>query len=123
MPTPNETESTPKNEYGLVVTRHLPCPLTDKRKLEMLDEVAVSVRERERLNDHLKSFTANTKKIIAGHEEKIKKITTDVHQGIEMKPVICTKTIDYVGGRITITRDDTGEVLEDRALEEEDMKP
>ncbi len=75
------TGSTHAGSTDLTITRHLPVPLDDKRKLSLLDEVT---------------------------------------QGIEMQPIGCRKEIDYVHGRLTVTRIDTGEILEDRALEEEE---
>lgn len=121
MPTPNEgTEM--KQPTGLTVTRHLPVALTDGRKLALLDELSANVQEYNRLEKHKTEMVNATTKAMKHRKSEMDKISQTVAQGIEMQPVACSKEIDYIHDRITIRRIDTGAIIEDRALDEEDMK-
>jgi len=121
MPIDNQT-STPVGVGAVTITRHLPCPLTLPRKMELLDEMSSHNQEYNRLERHKKELVDNTTKAMKHRKAQMDKISDTVAQGIEMKPIICRKEIDYIHGRITVIREDTGEVIEDRALEEGDMK-
>jgi len=107
---------------GIAITRHLPITLTEARKLELLDELAGHVNEYNRLEEHKKTMAGETAKAMKYRRGEMDNISATVTQGIEMKPIPCRKDIDYVQGRVTVTRLDTGKVIEDKALEEEDMK-
>lgn len=121
MPQPKDVHA-PASQTGLTITRHLPVPLTDKRKVELLDELSAHVNEHNRLEKHKKELVDNITKAMRHRKGEIDKISQTVAQGMEIKPIACQKEIDYLNGRIIVTRIDTSEILEDRELSEEDMK-
>jgi len=116
------SSSPPDLGTGIAITRHLSIPLSEARKLELLDELAGHVNEYDRLEEHKKTMAGETTKAMKHRRGEMDKIAQTVAQGIEMKLIPCRKDIDYVKGRVTVTRLDTGKVIEDKALEEEDMK-
>lgn len=119
MPAPNDTAAS--QETGLAVTRHLPVPLNEKRKLELLDELANHIdvyKQLEKLKEGaLKTYTRNMKE----HRIESEKISETIKQGVEMKPIPCQKFMDYARGHITVKRIDTGDIIEERAMDEEDL--
>ena len=122
MPTPNEHPTQP-DPMGITITRHLPIPLTEKRKLQLLDELSSHITVAKQLEKLKKDSADSYAKSIKQHWGERDSIAETVAQGVEMQPVACRKEIDYIHGRMTIIRLDTGEILEDKALEEEDLKP
>lgn len=121
---PEEPKPAPPTdpETGIAITRHLSVPLTDKRKAELADEVANHINVYKGLEklktDTLKNYTQSMK----NHRAEAESLSEMISNGIEMKLVPCRKHIDYVKGRVLVIRLDNNTVLEDKALEEEDMK-
>lgn len=109
------------DETGLAITRHLPVPLNERRKLELLDELAEHVTVANQLEKLKKDQADATGRAIKRHQAEMANISQTVSQGLEMKPIACQKYLDFVNGRYSVVRMDTGEVLEDRALTEQDM--
>jgi len=118
---PDDTEAS-ETSTGLVIMRHLPVPLTNERKLVLLDDITGHVKELNRLEEHKKSMNAEISKAMKHRRTEMDNLAQVVAQGAEMRMVSCRKEVDYVKGTIKITRLDTGKVLEDRPLIEEDMK-
>lgn len=124
MPVDNNVPAT-SSTVGIgavAITRHLPVKLDNARKLELLDELAEHNREFNRLEAHKKQMADATAKAMKHRKGEMDKISDTVAQGMELKPVACRKEIDYLHGRVSVFRIDTGEILEEKALDEEDMK-
>ena len=66
---------------------------------------------------------------MAGFKDKIEKHQLDartasrfIANGYEMRNIDCVKVIDYENDVVTITRKDTGEVVEERKLHESERQ-
>lgn len=120
---PEESAPAPDPGTGIAITRHLSVPLTEARKLALLDELAGHVNVYKQLEKLKTDSSASYSKSMRQHRAESETIGETIAQGIEMKLIPCKKYIDYVKGRVLVIRLDTNAVLEDKALEEEDMKP
>lgn len=80
MPIDNNTHA-PAGVGAVTVTRHLPCPLTNSRKMELLDEMAQHNQEMNRLEIHKKQLVDNTTKAIKHRKSQMDKISETVAQG------------------------------------------
>lgn len=109
-------------ETGIAITRHLSVPLDDKRKAELADEVANHINLYKQLEKLKTDSVATYGKSMKQHRAEAESLSEMISNGIEMKLVPCRKHIDYVKGRVLVIRLDNNTVLEDKALEEEDMK-
>lgn len=121
---PDEPKPAPATdpETGVAITRHLSVQLTDKRKAELADEVANHINLYKQLEKLKTDSVATYGKSMKQHRAEAESLSEMISNGIEMKLVPCRKHIDYVKGRVLVIRLDNNTVLEDKALEEEDMK-
>lgn len=99
-----------------MIIRHIPVPLTDAEKNELHDEMCAYVVDRDRLKDLLDEFNKKHEEIIKSREAKISENAATLHAGHVMRPISCQQEIDLTLNYIKVTRIDTGEILEDRAM-------
>jgi F0F1-type ATP synthase membrane subunit b/b' len=59
-------------------------PLTQERKLTLGADMADAVRQKERLQDHLKEWMKETKEAIKYQEKRISQAAEAISQGFEM---------------------------------------
>jgi cell fate (sporulation/competence/biofilm development) regulator YmcA (YheA/YmcA/DUF963 family) len=91
--------------------------LTHEERLAKGSALVHAMAEIDALADELseikKSHGARKKKV----EERIDKLRTDVEHGSEERSVVCEEVRDFQRNIVLIRRTDTGEAIEERAME------
>lgn len=98
------------------VTRHLPVVLTPERKASLGEELAEHTFQLERLEGLKKEIAENHTKAIKNQKREVSKLAELMHNGLEMKPVICLQEMDLEHNKLIVRRQDTKEIVEERAL-------
>jgi ribonuclease D len=107
----------PEQPKGLTVVRHLPVKIDTFRKNALADEMALNRREEIRITEHMKRVTDSLKALIKEAQHKQTVAAEAISNGFEMKEVVCRQEIDFATNTIRVFLDDTGEQIEERALE------
>jgi hypothetical protein len=105
------------DQKGLLITRHLPVKLDQYRKNALAEEQAHQRSEEIRLTEHMKRVTQSLKSMILEAQGKQTIAAVAICQGFEMKEIACRQVIDFAHNTVTIYREDTGDKVEERALE------
>jgi hypothetical protein len=98
------------------VTRHLPVALTPERKAALGEELAEHTFQLGRLEETKKEIAERHAKAIKDVKQTVSKLAELVHNGIEMKPVICLQEMDLDHNKLVVRRADTNEIIEERPL-------
>ena len=77
--------STTMSGSGLLTIRKV--PLTDERRLELAEEMATAVEEKERLETHKRSWVKNTTEAITARVSQISHCAKVLKQGYEEEPI------------------------------------
>lgn len=121
--------TTPKTTAGITRTsRHLRCQLTPDEVTRVRAEVVTlavasstatqafeSLKERQKID--LKEAESTAKAAVA----KLNARANVADSGLEYRDVDCTRRVDWIARKTTTTRDDTGEVLDERAATYEEV--
>ena len=100
----------------------LPCKLTTEQKAESADQLATAIQQAESLELERKSVMGNFKSRKEFLIERIHNLTTHVKDGIEMRSVDCTLSLNYSKLKATLTRNDTNQIIEERPMTEEEKQ-
>lgn len=101
---------------------HLECILTDKEKLAYSKELSEKITAKARAEESLKSFQTQKKAEIAGCEATINLLADRINTGREFRLVECEIKYDFKEKIRTCTRTDTGEVVRETPIPEEEMQ-
>lgn len=115
-PKETTTEATATRRTERPITRNLDVPLTEQEKLDLGTQVADLTSEIDDRKGQIKS----QKEIIAELDGSRTTKAKTRNSGTEIRPVGCTWRIN--GATVTITRDDTGEVVETRPATEQERQ-
>lgn len=96
--------------------RHVRYIFNEKEKQEISEHMAQSVMERQEAEDGLKSVQAQFKSRIAIAQETINGCAQKITSGFEMRLVDCEIFRDVERNKVIVTRMDTGEEVETRAM-------
>lgn len=98
------------------VTRHLACHLRDEEILKASKELTheMSLKQTEERNQ--KEVVAQFKAKIARHDAAIEHLRKTIEMGQEYRQVQCKEITDFKTARVKVTRLDSKEVIEDRAM-------
>ncbi len=104
------------------VTDNLPCELTDEERLRFADDLAEATQQAEqaKLNKQSAMQQQNTEIKLA--EARRERLANIVASKIEYRDVLVDVVTDYDNDRFTRTRHDTGEILEDRKLTDDEKQ-
>ena len=103
-------------------TRQLKCVLTDEEIREASDCLARTLDELEMLQDEEKKIKADFKAQIEAKEAATRVQKNLVRDKYQFRPVRCTMTLNYTTLRVAVARDDTGEVVTERAMNEDEKQ-
>ena len=104
--------------------RLLKVLFTPTEKIEISEQIANAIRNLKKAQDDLASVAAQFKSEIKRHEAEITSLAEKVNSGWEMRSVVCREIKDYNTGSVYVFRDDTEELIEERAMTaEERQKP
>lgn len=101
-----------------VVNRDLPCKLTDAEKAELSEEMARAEIEIEDLKEQAKLLNTKKRKL-EGHRNEI---AHQVEDGEQKRSVVCSWQEDLPHNCTRLIRNDTGDVVEEKALTAEDLQ-
>lgn len=104
-------------ERSLMIMRKLPVPLDTYRKMALGNEQAEARREEMRIADHMKNVTDSLKQQIKDAQRKQTMAAEAICNGFEHKDVACRQEVDLHTNTMKLIREDTGTVVEERALE------
>lgn len=105
------------DENALTIMRHLPVPIDSYRKNILADELAQARQEELRITDHMKRVQQSLREQIKEQTRRQNVASQAIAQGFEMRPVECRQEVDLAGNRVIVYREDTGKVVEERALD------
>lgn len=101
-------------------TRYLEVEFTTDEIIEMRRRLSVNLTEISRKKDALASLNKQMKGEIALLEAETNLLADKANAGKEMRNVEVKQVNDWKKGRVTITRLDTKEVIEDRPMRPEE---
>ena len=94
-------------------TRLLKCELTEEEVRVADQELARNLDELESLDDKLKELKADFKAQIEAKEAAAKVQRNLVRNKWDYRNTACTMVLDYTNGTVTVTREETGEIIKD----------
>jgi len=104
------------------ITKSLPCKLKDDEVLKYGRDLARAHAELDRINNELDSIKADYKGKISEQDSLIGKLSVRVHSGVETREVECEELRNWTKARLSVIRKDTGEVIEDRPMREDEKQ-
>ncbi len=104
------------------VTKPMPVKLTDAEVLKYGRDAARAVADRTRIEAEFDSVKADYKSKIGEQTAIIGKLSPRIHSGIETRDVECEEVRNWTKGTATVTRMDTGEVVESRPMREDEKQ-
>lgn len=102
--------------------QYLKCTFTESEKTEMAEKMSIAFQKKAEAEVRLKEVSTQIKAEIAGEDSIIQESAKKYNQGFEYRNVKCTVERDFERGKYRVTRDDTGEVIEDRLLTEKELQ-
>lgn len=104
------------------VTRTLQCKLDDTEVLNYGRQIAREQTELETAEQRKKEVMSQLKADIEKHTSAIRSLSSKIATGYEYRAVKCQKVVDGTENRVSIVRDDTGEVIEERPLNDDELQ-
>lgn len=103
--------------------RLLKVLFTPPEKIEMSEQIASAIRDLKKSQDDLATVKAQFQSKIKEHEAEIANLCERINSGWEMRSVECREVRDYNTGSVYVFRDDTEEVIEERAMTAGERQP
>ena len=103
-------------------TRMLLVRLINDELLAIGKHLAAEQDEIDRVEDQRKKAASQFKAQTEAHRAQIRIHSMAIATGEERRRVECETVWDYTDGKVTVTRCDTGEVIEERALRDEEAQ-
>lgn len=103
-------------------TRYLEVEFTTDEIIEMRRKISVNLTEISRKKDALASLNKQMKGEIALLDAETNLLADKANAGKEMRNVDVSSKTDWNKNRIVVTRLDTGEEIENRALRPDEMQ-
>lgn len=98
------------------VMAHVRYFFTAAEIAEMAVDLAQAGITKAQLEEELTTIKANFKSDITIQEEHINKLMRQIHNGFEMRTVVCHEYRDYENKKVLTIRDDTGETVKERPM-------
>jgi len=103
-------------------TNTLKCQFTEVELKELSQTMAQTVKNLTQRQAEKKKFVKELDGDIARDENEVQKLSVKITDGYEMRAVKCTMIKDFKTGFITVTRDDTSEVIKTREMDEDERQ-
>lgn len=104
------------------IKRTLPCLLTPEQSRAASNMAAEKLLERERLEHELKTVTADLRARIREANKAFYEAVLSASKGTAEQEVECEQRFDYKTGTVEVTRLDTKDLIEARALKPEEKQ-
>ena len=102
------------------IRKLLPVTLTEIEKADVAARLANETQAHQAALDRKKEVTAQLTADIEEHRAAVQSLGSLYASGYEYRQVECEAMVDAAAGWIRVTRRDTGEVVEDRAMREDE---
>jgi hypothetical protein len=103
-------------------TRLLQVPLTQEEQLVAGKKLAEAVRTLVNVQAQAKSAASQFKAKIDEQQAKINGLQCLISDGYELRNIQCLNVMDYTDVIVRVTRNDTGEIVEERKLTEDEKQ-
>ena len=100
-------------------TANLKYPFKETEIQGMSQELAESVKAKKIKEDEAKSISSQYKSEIDGFQAKLSSLSEKITSGWEMRMIKCRETIDWEKDIRTVVRLDTGEVIDQGPIPED----
>jgi hypothetical protein len=104
------------------IDQFLKVTFSGEEKVEMGSELARLIREKAEIEEQLKSVSADLKSQSVALGGKINSFAEKIRSGYEMANVSCTVKKDYKKGIVKTFRNDTGELVKERPMTDEEKQ-
>lgn len=121
-PKGSEPKKTSKTPEGLKVTRRVLFTLSTDDRSERGQQLVGALEAVEAAEAEWAATSKAHKNAMGKLEDAALKLRMAVRDGVEERDVACTWTKDFRDGVLRCHRDDTGELLEERPLSDEDRQ-
>lgn len=115
---PPEPEDTKTEDF----TTSLKMQLSTEDIAERADRCAQLVAKRDEKVEQDKAAAKHNKSIVESMEAEIRTLSNEVRTKATYKQVECERRFNYITGRVSEVRNDTGEILSDRKLTHAEMQ-
>lgn len=100
----------------------LECNLTSDELLEYGRLLSETIVEKNRADSTLASFQRQQKATIAALEAKVALFSDKINTRREYRDIDCVVLYDWDANKVTWTRKDTGEVVKERKIEDDERQ-
>lgn len=104
------------------VTKPLSVPLTDEEILKYGRDCARAQSDKDRIISEAKSVAKDYAAQVSEQDAIIAKLSPRINSGKETRDVVCYQVSNWNTGWVVVSRSDTGEVIEDRPMREEEKQ-
>jgi hypothetical protein len=105
-----------------IITRELPYQLNAEELNNLGLEMANQVATQGELEESKASFMTGYKKEMDEVKGAIKLVATKIRSGLETRLIECRVEKDYLAGKVFVRRNDTGDLVEERAMSTEERQ-
>jgi hypothetical protein len=102
--------------------KYLIYKFTEDEIKELGKSLAKAFSDHSEAEGHLKSASTQIKAELSALEGNMTMMSEKIRSGYEHRNIDCRKEFDYRLGTVTITRLDTGEVVEERPMDAEETQ-
>jgi uncharacterized FlaG/YvyC family protein len=106
----------------LSTIEHLPHPLTEERRAELSEQLVEALKTKEHLEEMKTRLAAEQTAQIKKRSTEIKRLTEELHNGVEMLPVACRTEHDIHRAMKKIVRIDTGAVVRELPMTQAELE-
>lgn len=122
MAQPRKTPRKQKDEVVSRVKRMLPCEIdekiTKKKEKRIVHALTAKKNEQEKMNAEILPRRKKIKEL----EGEIETLRAQIENGTEDREVLCEVVKDFAHMKVLVRRRDTGDVVEDRTMTDEDRQ-
>ena len=122
MSGPDHINQPPPAVEEHTVMRVLVVGIPDDELIVLGHDLAAAVEERDDIGVEYKNVAASYRKRLKEHAGIINELARKTKSGTEDLEVECAIKKDFVHNKLTCTRNDTGEVVEERAMTGEELQ-
>ncbi len=103
-------------------SEQLPCALTDADLAQIARAIGGKRHEIQDLEARKRQATDHFKALIDGAQAKADELAEAARAGVEQREVFCVETFHWQTGKVVVRRDDTGDVVRERAMTVEERQ-
>ena len=104
------------------VTKPLAVVLTEQEVLQYGRDCARAQADRDRIISEAKSVAKDYAAQVSEQDAIIAKLSPRINSGKETRDIMCYQVSNWNMGRVMVSRSDTGEVIEDRPMREDEKQ-